>query len=72
MELSRLTGLPQVFCVSLLFAMNVVCRCVHCVKLAPIWQQLAESFSGAEDVIVAEVDCSQRSSLCREQGVSKS
>ena len=51
-------------------AVNVVCRCIHCQQLAPVWQQLAESFSNAEDITIAEVDCSQHNSLCLEQGVS--
>ena len=54
----------------ILFAVNAVCRCIHCQKLAPMWQQLAESFSNTEAVTIAEVDCSLHSHLCHEQGVS--
>jgi len=52
------------------FAVNVVCRCVHCQKLAPTWEQLAESFRDVKAVTIAEVDCSQYSSLCHAQRVS--
>ena len=55
-----------------IIAVNVVRRCIHCQKLAPIWQQLAERFQNNEDVTVAAVDCSQQSSLCSKQGVSYS
>jgi len=56
----------------LLFAVNVAHRCIHCQKLAPIWQQFAESFDRAKFITIAEVDCSQHYSLCHEQGVSSS
>jgi len=53
-----------------LYDVNVVCRCVHCQKLAPTWQQLAESFADVKAVTIAEVDCSQHASLCQQQQVS--
>ena len=53
-----------------LLPVSVVCRCIHCQKLAPVWQQLAGRFQNDGDVTIAEVDCSKQSSLCSKQGVS--
>jgi len=33
--------------------------CGHCKKLAPIWDQLAESFDNVENVVIAKMDSTQ-------------
>lgn len=40
--------------------------CGHCKKLAPTWDELAES---DPDFIVAKVDCTQAASVCQKQEV---
>ena len=32
------------------------CRCGHCKKLAPIWDELAEKFEDNEKVVIAKLD----------------
>lgn len=41
--------------------------CGHCKKLAPTWKQLARHMQ--DKVTIAEVNCDDHSSLCKEQGI---
>ncbi|THH32163.1 hypothetical protein EUX98_g2007 [Antrodiella citrinella] len=42
--------------------------CGHCKKLAPLWTELARNMRGK--LTVAEVNCEEQGSLCRDQGVT--
>lgn len=37
--------------------------------MAPTWVKLAKSFEGKEDVVIAEVDCTEHATLCSKHGV---
>jgi len=45
--------------------------CGHCKRLAPVWDELAEGFSGSKTVLIADVDCTKEDSkaLCSKFGV---
>ncbi len=50
------------------------CRCGHCKRLAPAWNQLAESVStgplaSKHNAKIASVDCTQHSALCAANNV---
>lgn len=38
--------------------------CGHCQKLAPLWEQLSQSFQSDDTVSIAKVDCTQYRSVC--------
>ncbi|KAF2901047.1 hypothetical protein ILUMI_05103 [Ignelater luminosus] len=40
--------------------------CGHCQKLAPVWEQLAQSLEFETDVNIAKIDCTQYRSICNE------
>ena len=48
------------------------CRCGHCSRLAPAWEQLAEEFNKDESsqVKIAKVDCTTDTSLCSDHDVT--
>ncbi|KAK6167382.1 hypothetical protein SNE40_021422 [Patella caerulea] len=39
--------------------------CGHCKRLAPTWLELAQIYSGRDDVIIADVDCTRYSDICK-------
>ncbi len=41
-----------------------VCRCGHCQKLAPVWEQLAREYSSNPSVHISKVDCTQETGTC--------
>ncbi len=43
--------------------------CSHCQKLAPIWDRLAQKFSGIDEIRIARVDCTASESICRDYSV---
>jgi thiol-disulfide isomerase/thioredoxin len=48
------------------------CRCGHCSRLAPTWEQLAEEYNKDESsqVKIAKVDCTTDTSLCSDHDVT--
>jgi len=44
------------------------CRCGHCKHLAPTWAELGKKMQ--YKLTIAEVNCEDHKSLCREQGVT--
>lgn len=40
--------------------------CGHCQKLAPTWEQLAQSYESDNSVSVSKVDCTQYRSVCNQ------
>jgi len=45
--------------------------CGHCKNLAPVWEELADSFSSSKDkVVIAKVDADQHKSLGKDFGIS--
>ncbi|EFN50563.1 hypothetical protein CHLNCDRAFT_55742 [Chlorella variabilis] len=38
--------------------------CGHCKRLAPTWDQLADSFKDSEQVVIASVDCTEQKDVC--------
>ena len=43
--------------------------CGHCKRLAPTYEELAQKMTENEEVIIAEVDCTQNQELCQANGV---
>ena len=43
--------------------------CGHCKRLAPTYEELAQAMTENEDVIIAEVDCTQNGELCQQHGI---
>ena len=58
------TDLAQCICV-----LTFSCRCGHCQRLAPTWDDLARHFESREDIHISKVDCTQHSSTCHRHGV---
>ena len=46
--------------------LSVVCRCGHCQRLAPIWEQLAAHFSSDPNVHISKVDCTRETGTCQQ------
>lgn len=47
------------------------CRCGHCKKFAPIWEQLAEMLNQDDNNIkIAKVDCTTSSEICAQQDIT--
>ena len=44
-------------------------RCGHCKAMAPAWRQLGDEYAAADDVLIAEVDCTSNEALCSEYKV---
>ncbi|XP_041361277.1 thioredoxin domain-containing protein 5-like [Gigantopelta aegis] len=44
--------------------------CIHCKRLSPTWDDLSNKFSSIEGVTIAEINCTQCSSLCSNHQVS--
>jgi len=46
--------------------------CGHCKSLAPVWEKLAATFAGEQDVVIAKVDCdaAENKALCGKYGVT--
>ncbi|XP_035828844.1 thioredoxin domain-containing protein 5 homolog [Aplysia californica] len=40
--------------------------CGHCKKLAPVWEELAETFGHVEDVSIAMIDCTRSQVICKQ------
>lgn len=40
--------------------------CGHCQKLAPVWEQLAQSLEFETDISIAKLDCTQYRSICNQ------
>ncbi|CAF1067819.1 unnamed protein product [Didymodactylos carnosus] len=43
--------------------------CSHCIKLAPVWSQLAKKFSKHPEIRISKVDCTANELLCRDHGI---
>ncbi|KAL8570009.1 hypothetical protein ACOMHN_056441 [Nucella lapillus] len=43
--------------------------CGHCKRLAPTWEELAQSFAGSKEVSISKVDCTVSMKLCTDQGI---
>lgn len=43
--------------------------CGHCKKMAPVWDDLADTLKGSESVVIADVDCTVEKDLCSRFGV---
>ncbi|EDO34590.1 predicted protein [Nematostella vectensis] len=44
--------------------------CIHCIKLAPIWERLAEDFKDNADITISKIDCTAHGSKCSQHGVN--
>ncbi len=58
-----LHGSAVLMCVCVYTAL-CVCRCGHCQKLAPVWEQLAREYSSNPSVHISKVDCTQETGTC--------
>ncbi len=47
----------------------LLCRCGHCQRLAPAWDELGSLFKSVDEVQVIKVDCTQHTATCTKQGV---
>lgn len=43
--------------------------CGHCKKLAPTWDELADTFASNEKVSIAKIDCTQSTVICKQYDV---
>ncbi|ESO94095.1 hypothetical protein LOTGIDRAFT_145171 [Lottia gigantea] len=43
--------------------------CGHCRKLAPTWIDLSKKFSETEEVVIADLDCTQYEEICKDNKV---
>ncbi|CAG5133306.1 unnamed protein product [Candidula unifasciata] len=43
--------------------------CGHCQKLAPVWDDLADTFNHNNKVSIAKIDCTQSSVICKQYGI---
>ncbi|BFZ11289.1 hypothetical protein BsWGS_14328 [Bradybaena similaris] len=43
--------------------------CGHCQKLAPVWDDLADTFNHDNKVNIAKIDCTQSSVICKQYGI---
>ena len=39
-------------------------RCPHCKKFHPVWEQIADDYTGKEDINFGSLDCSQHKPVC--------
>jgi len=62
---SHLVEISSMTCNDLLLS----CRCGHCKKLAPTWNQLSDAFDSNDAVVIADVDCTVEKDLCSRFGV---
>ena len=49
--------------------MFYTCRCGHCQRLAPVWDELGGLFKSTDLVQIIKVDCTVHSNTCTKQGV---
>lgn len=49
----------------------VCCRCGHCKRLAPTWEELGKKFLNRKEVSIMKVDCTleDNKQLCSDQEV---
>lgn len=43
--------------------------CGHCVRMAPVWEELAKAHAGSQDVVIAELDADQHGEVSGKYGV---
>ena len=46
-----------------------LCRCGHCQRLAPTWEELGAIFKSNPQVQIIKVDCTKNSETCKKYGV---